>query len=409
MTEHGHGPHEHVRWRPEGPTERLLTALVAVLAIASVAAMVWLWPTRAELPEAPGAVTDVLEAEVLAVERFAAEPDPLLDEVGFGGSELLRVTARLLEGPEVGRVVEVEVSAQGYPDFVPGDRVSLLPAEVPGSDVEFFVTDFRRLPALSWLVGIFLVAVVAVGRWHGVRSLVGLALSLLIVVRFVVPAILAGRPPALVALVGAVLVMVVTLVLTHGANRMTLAALVGTTGALVATVAVGSLAIGRAKITGFASDEAVLASYAVEGLDLRGLVLAGLIIAALGVLDDVTVSQASTVFALHETDPSQSWGTLVGRAMRVGRDHIASVVNTLFLAYAGASLVLLVLFSTGGLPVSELVNAEVIAEEVVKTVVGSLGLVLAVPLTTALAATLATAAARPSGPRRTRDLGPADA
>jgi uncharacterized membrane protein len=133
----------------------------------------------------------------------------------------------------------------------------------------------------------------------------------------------------------------------------------------------------------------VLARLAVDGLDLQGLVLAGLIIAALGVLDDVTISQASTVFALHQTDPGLAWPTLFGRAMKVGRDHIASVVNTLFLAYTGASLALLVLFSTSGVPATELLNSEVFAAEIVAIVVGSLGLIAAVPLTTALAATMA--------------------
>jgi hypothetical protein len=127
----------------------------------------------------------------------------------------------------------------------------------------------------------------------------------------------------------------------------------------------------------------------VAGLDLKGLILAGLTIAALGVLDDVTVSQASTVFALHDTDRRLTWRQLVGRAMVVGRDHIASTVNTLFLAYAGASLALLVVFSTGGLPVGEVVNSEIMAGEIIKTVVGSLGIITAVPFTTALAATLA--------------------
>jgi amino acid transporter len=158
---------------------------------------------------------------------------------------------------------------------------------------------------------------------------------------------------------------------------------------------VALLVIDRGHITGFGSEEAVLARFAVAGLDLQGLVLAGLIIATLGVLDDVTISQASTVFALHDTDPRLGWPALFARAMKVGRDHIASVVNTLFLAYAGASLALLVLFSTGGLPVAQILNAEVLAEEIVKTVVGSLGLIAAVPLTTALAA--AVAVRRPAG------------
>jgi uncharacterized membrane protein len=157
----------------------------------------------------------------------------------------------------------------------------------------------------------------------------------------------------------------------------------------VLTVLLGMFFIDRGRITGFASDDAVFARFAVEGLDLQGLVLAGLIIAALGVLDDVTISQASTVFALHDTNRSLTWTELFARAMKVGRDHIASVVNTLFLAYTGASIALLLLFYTGGVPVLEIVNSEVLAEEIIKTVVGSLGLIAAVPFTTALAASVA--------------------
>jgi RNA polymerase sigma factor (sigma-70 family) len=165
----------------------------------------------------------------------------------------------------------------------------------------------------------------------------------------------------------------------HGVNEKTTAAVVGTTIALGITIGTGLFFIERAGLTGYASEEATFARFAVEGLDLKGLVLAGLIIGALGVLDDVTVSQASTVFALHDTDPSMTVRQVAGRAMTVGRDHIASTVNTLFLAYAGASLALLVLFSTGGLPVAEIVTSEVVAEEIVKTLVGSVGLITAVP------------------------------
>jgi uncharacterized membrane protein len=184
-------------------------------------------------------------------------------------------------------------------------------------------------------------------------------------------------------------VMILTLYLTHGIDQMTTAAVVGTSLALAVTIGFGLYFIDRAALTGFSSEEASLARFAVEGLDLRGLVLAGLIIGALGVLDDVTVSQASTVFTLHDTDPRLGVRGLFARAMKVGRDHIASTVNTLFLAYAGASLALLVLFSTGGLAVGEIVNSEIMAQEIVKTLVGSLGLISAVPATTLLAATLA--------------------
>jgi uncharacterized membrane protein len=364
---------------------RALLAIVAVLLVVTLAGMASLWPRSADLPEADPPSEELVGGEVVSVTSRAGEPDPM-----FGGSGvILEVRVRVLEGPDEGREIDLEVIPEGYPEFQPGDRLVLALADVPGSDVEYFITDFQRLPTLSLLVALFVAAVLAIGRWHGVRSLIGLGLSLMIVIWFIVPAILAGSNPPVVALVGALAVMIVTLYLTHGVNEMTTAAVIGTAASLALTVALGLVFIGQGKITGYASDDAVFARFAVEGLDLQGLVLAGLIIAALGVLDDVTVSQSSTVFAIHDTDRTLSWTELFRRAMKVGRDHIASVVNTLFLAYAGASLALLVLFSTGGLPVTQIVNSEVVAEWLVKTIVGSLGLIAAVPLTTALAANIA--------------------
>ncbi len=366
-------------------THRRLLVLVAVILAVTVVGMVLLWPRADALPEAGEPLEDLVSAEIVEVETLAGDPDPVMGTSG----DLAIVTVEILDGPDRGETVTLEVPPEGYPEFQAGDRVALDRAGMADGELAYFITDFQRLPTLGLLLALFVAAVLVIGRWHGLRSLVGLALSLLIVVQFVVPAILAGQNPPLVALVGALAVMVVTLYLTHGINEMTTAAVVGTSGALTLTVGLGLFFISRGKVTGFASDEAALARFAVDGLDLQGLVLAGLIIAALGVLDDVTISQSSTVFALHDTDRRLPWAALFARAMKVGRDHIASVVNTLFLAYAGASLALLVLFSTSGLPVMEVVNSEVLAAEIIKIVVGSLGLITAVPLTTALAATVA--------------------
>ena len=372
---------------------RRLLGLVAALLAVTVAGMIALWPRAERLPDTEEPVQDLVAAVVVEVEYLEGEPDPVMG----GSGEIAVVTVEVLDGPDAGQVMPLEVPAEGYPAFRPGERVSLEPANVAGSETPYFIRDFQRLPVLFVLIGLFVAAVLVIGRWHGLRSLLGLAASLVIVVQFIVPAILSGRNPPLVALVGAMAIMIVTLYLTHGVNEMTTSAVVGTAIALTATVGIALLFINRGKITGFASDDAVFARFAVEGLDLRGLVLAGLIVATLGVLDDVTISQASTVFALHDTDRTLPWATLFTRAMKVGRDHIAAVVNTLFLAYAGASLALLVLFSTSGLAVSEIVGSEILAEEIIKTVVGSLGLIAAVPLTTALAAGVAVR--RPGGSR----------
>jgi uncharacterized membrane protein len=366
-------------------THRHLLIVVGVLLVVTLVGMVLLWPRADRLPETSEPLDDLVSAEILDVEVLEGEGDP---ELGLS-SDMLDVTVEIRSGPDAGEIEVIRVSPDGYPEFRVGDRVELQEASIPGDDSQYFIVDFSRLPTLLLLGGIFVLAVIVVSRWQGLRSLVGLALSLLIIIRFIVPSILSGQNPPLVALVGATAIMIVTLYLAHGVNEMTTSAVVGTGAALVLTIGLALAFIDRAKITGWASEEATFARMAVEGLDLQGLVLAGLIIATLGVLDDVTVSQASTVFALHDTDRRLSWSVLFARAMKVGRDHIASVVNTLFLAYAGASLALLVLFSTSGVPALELTNSEVIAEEIVKTVIGSLGLITAVPLTTALAAAIA--------------------
>ena len=357
-----------------------LRVVVGLLVVLTVAGMVALRPT-ADLPSQPEG-RDLVDGVVVEFEPYVAEESPFsLD------GRSARMVVELTSGPDRGDRVRVDQLLVGLP-VEQGTRVRLDQFDMAG-EATWIIVDLQRARTL-WLLGaLFIGVVLAVGRWHGLRSLVGLGLSLVVVVQFIVPAILSGRSPAMVALVGAAAIMLVTLYLSHGVNEQTTAAVVGTTIALGATLWLGNTFIEGAALTGYASEEALFASQAVSGLDLRGLILAGLIIGALGVLDDVTVSQASTVFALHDTDPRLTVAQVTRTAMRVGRDHIASTVNTLFLAYAGASLALLVLFSTSGRAAGEILSSEIVAEEIVKTLVGSLGLILAVPVTTVLAATLA--------------------
>ena len=231
---------------------------------------------------------------------------------------------------------------------------------------------------------------VAFGRWQGVRSLLGLGLSFVVIVSFVVPAILHGHSPVLVAVTGAMAIMLISLYLSHGVGPKTTAAVVGTALALGLTAALAIAFVAAASLTGLASEEAQNANYAVGGLSLRGLLLAGIIIGGLGVLDDVTMSQASLVDELHHANPTAGMAALVTGALRVGRDHIAATVNTLFLAYAGAALPLLILFVTGQDSLGTVATTEIVAVEVVRALCGSVGLIAAVPLTTVLAALLAT-------------------
>ena len=367
--------------------EQILLAIVGGLVVLTAIGMWALWPERTPIPEDQPAPH--YDARVVSVEEYECpEPDEFWAIERTGPCQIADFVVE--EGPAEGESFTIDTGQEDYPAFSEGDRVL---AGIAGAETDsptFYVADFARGGMLALLFALFIGIVVVVGRWHGARSLVGLALSLGLIVVFVVPAIIAGENPFLVAIVGAFAIMVTTLYFAHGFTIKTTSALIGTAAALGLTALLGLIFVTGANLTGLASEEATFVRFAVEGgVDLRGLILAGLVIGALGVLDDVTVSQASTVFAVHSANPDQTFGDVFKRAMSVGRDHIASVVNTLVLAYVGASIPLIVLFSVGGLPFLEVLNAEVVAEEVVRTLVGSIGLVSAVPFTTALATAVA--------------------
>lgn len=364
---------------------RVHVALLAVVVAACVAAVVGavrVWPTVA--PDVDSAVdpnVTLRDATLTAIEPTGTAAADL----GLApGSEALRLTARLADGREV----SFDMVDETGDTFAVGQQVRVAEAQGPDGAM-YYVNDIRRGLPLAILAAIFLVSVVVFGRWQGVRALLGLALTLGVVILFVVPAVLAGGDPVVVALCAAVAIMVVTLYLTHGVRPKTTAAVVGTLLALIVTVGLSWLFIELTSLTGLADEDARMASLAVGGLSLRGLLLAGIIVGALGVLDDVTMAQASTVFELRRVDPRASVGTLFSGAMRVGRDHVGATINTLFLAYAGASLPLLILFSGSPDPLPQIASSEVVAVEIVRTLVGSIGLMASVPLTTALAAWLA--------------------
>jgi uncharacterized membrane protein len=298
---------------------------------------------------------------------------------------VLEMTARLDEG----RAVTFEMVDETGDLFAVGQRVRIAEAEGPDGGVVYYVNDIERDRPLLLLTLVFLVAVLVFGRWQGLRALVGLGITLAVVVLFIVPAVLDGGDPVVVALSAAVVIMAVTLYLTHGVRPKTTAAVLGTLIALAVTVGLSWLFIELASLSGLADEEARLASVSSGGLSLRGLLLAGIIIGALGVLDDVTMAQASTVFELRRADRHADFGSLFAGAMAVGRDHVAATINTLFLAYAGASLPLLILFSTSPDPLPVIASSELVAVEIVRTLVGSIGLMVSVPVTTALAAWLA--------------------
>ncbi len=377
---------------------RGLLAIVIALVVVTGIGVFSLWPDRDAIPDVGDFESqELVEGVIRAIEVTEADyDDPIV-----GRTDTLLINVDVSTGPEAGDDVEISTIAKGLPPLDVGDRVLMARSIFEDGDgnevIDYFLADFPRRSAL-WRLGLlFAVTVIAVGGWHGVRSLISLGLSMAIVTQFILPAILSGANPSMVALFGAMAVMLVTLYLTHGVNVVTTAAVLGTTAALLLTIALGVYFIDSTSLTGLTSEEVQLANFLIPDLDLRGLVLAGLIIATLGVLDDVTIAQASTVFQLHRADDHLGTRELFTRAMVVGRDHISSTVNTLVLAYAGASLATLLVFTTGGLPVGEIIASEVIAEEIVKTIVGSLGLIAAVPAATLLAAFAVSAGILPDG------------
>lgn len=273
------------------------------------------------------------------------------------------------------------------PDLREGDRINVARSDIESlPDAVYNYADLQRTGPLLLLAAIFVVVVIGIARLRGLSALVGLGVTLLILMRFILPSILEGNPPIAVALVGSSASMFVILYLTHGVSARTAAALLGTLVSLLLTAGLAAYFLSITRITGQSEDENVTLFLAGSRVTVTGLLLAGIIIGALGVLNDVTVTQASAVWELHRANPDLSGRQLYGSVMRIGRDHIASVVDTLVLAYAGASLPLLVLFSVVARPLGVVLNGEIIAVEILRTLVGSIGLVLSVPITTALAA-----------------------
>lgn len=377
---------------------RAVVTALGLLALLTTIGLAVLWP-RGETREVQQLVAgEDLSATVTAVIEGDCEP--------LAGPGCQRLAVELNSGAEAGRTTSITLPGDEIqPDVEVGDDIRVLaldPAsglglksdDVPlggeGMERTYIFVDFERGVPLAALALIFVVLVVAFGRRRGALALCGLAASLALVLLFVVPAIAQGGPPLGVALVGASAVMLITISLTHGLGAQSAAAMLGTTFALVLTALLAVLFIELSSITGLVSEQATLLRGASEGtLSLPGLVLAGVVIGALGVLDDVTVSQASTVMALRRADPAQGTRQLYNAALTVGRDHVGATVNTLVLAYVGAALPILLLFSTQDVGLGTAVQREAVAEEIVATLVGSIGLVTAMPLTTALAAALA--------------------
>jgi uncharacterized membrane protein len=379
-------------------TRRRLFLAVVPFVVATIVGGIVLWP-RGEPP-------DVGAGPVVQYNGTVREVDPQECAGGLPGGEnfeCARVTAFLEQGPDAGEEVTFETAeAPGVRKLRVGDKIRLGESPDAPPELRYYFADYQRRAPLLWLALIFGVVVVTLSRWRGLAAIVGLGLSLLVLLKFVLPAILQGGNPLAVAIVGSAAIMFVTLYLAHGFNARTSTAVLGTLISLGLTGVLAVLFVAATKFTGLASEEATFLQVSADQVNLEGLILGGIIIGTLGVLDDVTITQASAVWELHLANPAFTVRELYGSAVRIGRDHIASTVNTLVLAYAGASLPLLIVFSLSARPLGDLLTAEIIAEEIVRTLVGSIGLVASVPITTLLTAVVVSrdAPTRTRAPRR---------
>jgi uncharacterized membrane protein len=373
--------------------------LIVVLIFVFLAAIVGQRPTSVEGQELAPGESRTLRARVVA----------LLEEGTVVQGEVeqpyQRLTLRILDGALEGQEIEVEHGLLGFTNqtrtFRVGDRVIVEQTRtLEGGDL-FLITDYVRTGPMLWLTLLFVGATLLLSGWQGVRSLVGMAVSLIVIVAFIVPQILAGRNPVAVAILGSVVMMGISLYLVYGWRGKTHVAVGGLLLSLVLTGLLATWFVNWMRLSGFGAEEAGFLQTAGVQLDTQGLLLAGIIIGTLGALDDIAVGQSSAIFELSKANPRLSWQALFRHGMTIGRDHIAAMVNTLLLAYVGAALPLVLLFSVYSEPLGITLNREIIAEEIVRTLVGSLGLLAGVPLTNLIAALAAQGKARRQGETET--------
>jgi uncharacterized membrane protein len=365
---------------------RILLWSLLGLGLAVLMGLVILWPTG-EDPELSvlGIPRDTVTAEATEVDDTACSGG----QVGTCAQVRIKIKSGEREG-ETGTISQSVPQEVGLdPEISVGDKLRVIPppGESESESPIYIFAGFDRSSPMLVLGVLFAALVILFGRLRGALSLLGLAISLVVILVFIVPAILHGEPALAVAIFGSLAVMLVTILLAHGLTLKSLGALMGTTASLLLVALLAVIYTSATHLTGFSSTEALNLSFQTD-LDLRGLLLAGMVIGALGVLDDITVSQSSTVLALRSANPDLDFRSLYGRATAVGRDHASAAVNTLVFAYAGAALPVLLIFSGTGLDFGDAVNLEIVAKEVVAMLVGSIGLIAAVPLTTALTAWL---------------------
>ena len=392
---------------PLGPmAAKIVVGALIAIGVAVLAGAVWLWPShqKVDIPlpfqnAAGGAVTTeaghVLSSKAATCGSPSAggvlTADP--EQAPAGGAQCVQTVVAIDSGPNKGANTLLESSGgPGQPNLAVGDHIRISRQVDQAGTTSYAFFDYERTWPLIVLAATFAVVIAAVAGWRGLRALIGIVVAFVVLVVFLLPALRDGASAIPVALVASAAILYAVIYLAHGVSLRTSAALLGTLAALLLAALLSWGAIELAHLTGMSEDQNNEVSAYLGNVSITGLLLAGFIIGSLGVLNDVTVTQASTVFELAELGDGSSRRAIFLGAMRVGRDHIASTVYTLVLAYAGSALPLLLLFSVANRSLGDVLTSESVAIEIARSAVGGIALALSVPLTTAIAAVLATPA-----------------
>ena len=380
---HGHshtGDHAVVEVGQRART--ILIGFLAVVGVLAVAGLIWLWPSAAEVESAIHKIPAVEGGSYLTatIESVQDGCD------GLSGGACKTVTVIPDDGPEAGQPQDVLLDGGTvHSGLRAGDSIEVIRLDGNG-DPFYSFSGVNRLPVIAVLTVFFVAAVIAVARWKGLFALVGLVIAAWVLMSFMLPAIIVGKPGMPVALAGSTVIMFIVLYVAHGISLRTSAALAGTLLGLGVTTALGAFAVGAARLSGFADENEYDLAQLAPAINFQDLLMVGIIVGGLGVLNDVTITQASAVWELRAAAPGWSRAKVFAAGMRIDRDHIASTIYTIVFAYAGAALtVLLLLHFTTRQPLALLGN-ELFGGEAVRTLASAIGLILAVPITTGIAA-----------------------
>ena len=400
---HGHG-HGHTGPVPVGPAAaRVVIGLLTAIGVVVLVGLVALWPSKhsVEIPlpfQTSGGGAVVTEAGTVVESSFGPCGSPSIGRSFTGNPvpppnnsyECQRSVIAVESGPNEGTRTLLEIGpGPGQPDLAAGEKIRLVRQTDATGATAYSFEDYSRGWSLLAVVGLFVLVIVVVARWRGVRALLGLLVAFAVLVGFMLPALLDGKPAVPVALVGGAVILYAVLYLAHGVSLRTSSALLGTIASMVLAAVLSWAAIELTHLTGLSEEQNTNVQTYLGHVSITGLLLAGFIIGSLGVLNDVTITQASSAFELAHLDPDANRRAVFGSAMRVGRDHIASTVYTLILAYAGGALPLLLLFSVAGRSITDVLAGDAVAIEILRSAVGGIALALSVPLTTAIAVALA--------------------